>query len=92
MKRCDAFSLLVSDALDRARRIAGTTQTTLATRAKLSRRAVGMALDGHTVHTSTIARIADGLDCDVVVTLRPRARARTLSGTPYAAPEHTRPS
>lgn len=74
MKRCDSFSLAVSEHLDRRRRVIGTTQTTLAARAKLSRRAVGMALDGHTVHTSTIARIAESLDCDVIVTLRPRQK------------------
>ncbi len=72
MKRCDTFSLAISDALDRRRRIVGTTQTALAQRAKLSRKSICMALDGHTVTTSTITKIADGLDCDLVVTLRPR--------------------
>lgn len=72
MKRCDTFSLAISDQLDRRRRIAGTTQTRLAARAKLSRRAVSMALDGRTVLTSTIAQIADSLDCDLVITVRPR--------------------
>lgn len=75
MKRCDAFSLIVSEALDRARRLSGLTQTDLAAKANRSRQAVSAVLDGHTARTSTYALMAEALDCDVVVTFRPRRAA-----------------
>ncbi len=72
MRRCDTVSVRVSAILDERRRVKNLTIRALADRADLAPHATGYALDGRTMRTSTLAKLADALDCELVVTLRPR--------------------
>lgn len=78
MRRCDTVSVRVSAILDERRRAKDLTIKALAARADLARHATGYALDGRTMRTSTLAKLADALDCDLVVTLRPRLTPVTV--------------
>lgn len=73
MRRCDPLSIRVSALLDAERRKQDRTQKALAASAALSAQAVSMALDGRTVRTSTVLKIADALGVDVLVGLRLKA-------------------
>lgn len=76
MRNVDRVSLLMSDALDRARRERRMTQAALADRmGRASAGSVSLLLDGRTARTSTYARALDALDLELVIALRPRSTA-----------------
>ena len=72
MRRCDALSLALSDALDQRRRVLGLTQTALGARMGRSQSTVSQMLDGCLIRTTAYAKAAESLGCDLVITVRPR--------------------
>lgn len=80
-RRCDALSLRISEALDRERRIQGKTYKAMTATTGISPTSQTRILDGHTARTSTLALYADGLDCDIEVTLKPRPRRVVVLST-----------
>jgi len=77
-RRCDTVSLRVSAILDKHRRAQDLTIKALAEKADISPTHTGYALDGRTIRTSTLAKIAEALDCDLVLALRPRPKPVTV--------------
>ena len=72
MRRCDPLSLALSAAIDQRRRILGITQRSMAQTMARSQGRVSQLLDGCIVHTTPYSLAADALDCEIVVTVRPR--------------------
>ncbi len=84
VRRCDTLSLRISEALDRERRIQGKTYRAMTAATGISPAAQSGILDGHTARTSTLARYAEGLDCDIEVTIKPRPkRGPVLTQKPH---------
>jgi len=77
MPTCDPLSLHIADALDRRRRLLGLSQKALAQRIGVTEGATSRRLDGHSMRTSTIHKLAAALDAELRVELVPRTQQAT---------------
>lgn len=73
MPTCDRVSLRVAEVLDRRRRLLDLSQAALATRLGVHRANLSRRLDGRTMTTATIDRMAEALECELVIQVRPKA-------------------
>lgn len=73
MPTCDKVSLRVAEVLDTRRRLLDMSQTALAKRLGIHPSLVSRRLDGRSMRTNFIARMEDALDCEIVVSVRPKS-------------------
>ena len=72
MRHCDTLSLKLADAIDQRRREINQTQLRVSKAAGMTPSMVSRLMDGGTARTASYARLADAVDCDILITLRPR--------------------
>ena len=74
--RFDSLSIRLADVLDKRRRDLDYSQAKLSKLTDIGETQISRYMDGQTARTLAYARLADALDCDILITLRPRQKAQ----------------
>lgn len=70
--RFDSLSIKLADALDKRRSDLRYSQAKLSKLTQIGENQISRYMDGQTARTLAYARLAEALDCDILVTLKPR--------------------